>query len=156
MTEQCRTSSTSWYRDFKRVSWLVIQPRLWFYPNDVPQLHLPLLCLCSPVAEIKKQREFYQKLGMEVPGDIKGDLCNMKTHLDQRNGTLQLTRSEFLWVFVGIQQVWCWIRGWRSWSAAPDWGWGPLAVTLLTGCDCARACVCSAAALCTVFLPPSV
>ncbi|KAK2904504.1 hypothetical protein Q8A73_011161 [Channa argus] len=37
-------------------------------------------------AEIKKQREFYQKLGMEVPGDIKGELCNMKTHLDQRNG----------------------------------------------------------------------
>lgn len=29
---------------------------------------------------------------MEVPGDIKGDLCNMKTHLDQRNGTLHLTR----------------------------------------------------------------
>lgn len=39
-------------------------------------------------AEIKKQREFYQKLGMEVPGDIKGELCNMKTHLDQRNGTI--------------------------------------------------------------------
>uniref|UniRef100_A0A3B5MMJ1 RAWUL domain-containing protein n=1 Tax=Xiphophorus couchianus TaxID=32473 RepID=A0A3B5MMJ1_9TELE len=38
-------------------------------------------------AEIKKQRDFYQKLGMEVPGDIKGELCNMKTHLDQRNGT---------------------------------------------------------------------
>lgn len=50
-----------------------------------------LLCLCSHAAEIKKQREFYQKLGMEVPGDIKGDLCNMKTHLDQRNGTLHLT-----------------------------------------------------------------
>ena len=28
---------------------------------------------------------------MEVPGDIKGDLCNMKTHLDQRNGALRLT-----------------------------------------------------------------
>uniref|UniRef100_A0A3Q3RZY2 Polycomb group ring finger 3 n=1 Tax=Mastacembelus armatus TaxID=205130 RepID=A0A3Q3RZY2_9TELE len=37
-------------------------------------------------AEIKKQREFYQKLGMEVPGDIKGELCNIKSHLDQRNG----------------------------------------------------------------------
>ncbi|KAI4819029.1 hypothetical protein KUCAC02_004310 [Chaenocephalus aceratus] len=37
-------------------------------------------------AEIKKQRDFYQKLGMEVPGDIKGDHCHMKTHLDQRNG----------------------------------------------------------------------
>lgn len=28
---------------------------------------------------------------MEVPGDIKGDLCNLKTHLDLRNGTLHLT-----------------------------------------------------------------
>lgn len=37
-------------------------------------------------AEIKKQRDFYHKLGMEVPGDIKGDLFNMKTPLDQRNG----------------------------------------------------------------------
>ncbi|KAJ4945686.1 hypothetical protein JOQ06_023365 [Pogonophryne albipinna] len=37
-------------------------------------------------AEIKKQRDFYQKLGMEVPGDIKGDHCHMKTHPDQRNG----------------------------------------------------------------------
>lgn len=38
-------------------------------------------------AELKKQRDFYQKLGMEVPGDIKGELCNMKAHLDsQRNG----------------------------------------------------------------------
>uniref|UniRef100_A0A3P9JA04 Polycomb group RING finger protein 3 n=1 Tax=Oryzias latipes TaxID=8090 RepID=A0A3P9JA04_ORYLA len=37
-------------------------------------------------AEIKKQREFYQKLGMEVPGDVKGELCNMKIPLDQRNG----------------------------------------------------------------------
>lgn len=46
----------------------------------------------SHAAEIKKQREFYQKLGMEVPGDIKGELCNMKTHLDQRNGTTQRTR----------------------------------------------------------------
>ncbi|XP_077387863.1 polycomb group RING finger protein 3 isoform X1 [Festucalex cinctus] len=42
-------------------------------------------------AEIKKQRDFYQKLGMEVPGDIKGELCNMKTHLEQRNGD---TKSE--------------------------------------------------------------
>lgn len=28
---------------------------------------------------------------MEVPGDIKGELCNMKTHLDQRNGTISST-----------------------------------------------------------------
>ncbi|MBN3314163.1 PCGF3 protein, partial [Atractosteus spatula] len=39
------------------------------------------------LSEMKKQREFYQKLGMEVPGDIKGELCNTKPHLDpQRNG----------------------------------------------------------------------
>ncbi|XP_028824170.1 polycomb group RING finger protein 3 isoform X1 [Denticeps clupeoides] len=37
-------------------------------------------------AEMRKQRDFYQKLGMEVPGDIKGELGNLKTHLDsQRN-----------------------------------------------------------------------
>lgn len=42
---------------------------------------------CCAAAEIKKQRDFYQKLGMDVPGDIKGELNNMKTHLDQRNGT---------------------------------------------------------------------
>ncbi|XP_053541888.1 polycomb group RING finger protein 3 isoform X1 [Ictalurus punctatus] len=41
-------------------------------------------------AELKKQRDFYQKLGMEVPGDIKGELCNMKAHLDsQRNGEVK-------------------------------------------------------------------
>lgn len=44
---------------------------------------------CRAAAEIKKQRDFYQKLGMEVPGDIKGELNNMKTHLDQRNGTFR-------------------------------------------------------------------
>lgn len=47
----------------------------------------------SHTAEIKKQREFYQKLGMEVPGDIKGELCNMKTHLDQRNGMVHVTHA---------------------------------------------------------------
>lgn len=55
---------------------------------------LSFFCFSSHAAEIKKQREFYQKLGMEVPGDIKGELCNMKTHLDQRNGTLRLTLYE--------------------------------------------------------------
>jgi len=46
---------------------------------------------------MKKQREFYQKLGMEVPGDIKGELCNLKTHLDsQRNGTSHL-ESQWKW-----------------------------------------------------------
>ncbi|KAJ8269358.1 hypothetical protein COCON_G00119650 [Conger conger] len=40
--------------------------------------------------EMKKQRDFYQKLGMEVPGDVKGELCNVKTHLDpQRNGEVK-------------------------------------------------------------------
>ncbi|XP_071436987.1 polycomb group RING finger protein 3 isoform X1 [Pithys albifrons albifrons] len=38
-------------------------------------------------AEMKKQREFYHKLGMEVPGDIKGETCSAKQHLDShRNG----------------------------------------------------------------------
>lgn len=48
--------------------------------------HSCCLSSCRAAAEIKKQRDFYQKLGMEVPGDIKGELNNMKTHLDQRNG----------------------------------------------------------------------
>ncbi|PKU32062.1 polycomb group ring finger protein 3 [Limosa lapponica baueri] len=38
-------------------------------------------------AEMKKQREFYHKLGMEVPGDIKGETCSAKQHPDShRNG----------------------------------------------------------------------
>ncbi|GAB0204032.1 polycomb group RING finger protein 3-like [Grus japonensis] len=38
-------------------------------------------------AEMKKQREFYHKLGMEVPGDIRGETCSAKQHLDShRNG----------------------------------------------------------------------
>ncbi|ELW69763.1 Polycomb group RING finger protein 3 [Tupaia chinensis] len=38
-------------------------------------------------AEMRKQREFYHKLGMEVPGDIKGETCSAKQHLDShRNG----------------------------------------------------------------------
>ncbi|XP_073898896.1 polycomb group RING finger protein 3 isoform X2 [Castor canadensis] len=37
-------------------------------------------------AEMRKQREFYHKLGMEVPGDIKGEACSTKQHLDPRNG----------------------------------------------------------------------
>ncbi|KAL0596733.1 Polycomb group RING finger protein 3 [Plecturocebus cupreus] len=37
--------------------------------------------------EMRKQREFYHKLGMEVPGDIKGETCSAKQHLDShRNG----------------------------------------------------------------------
>ncbi|KAK2488797.1 hypothetical protein MC885_008673 [Smutsia gigantea] len=36
---------------------------------------------------MRKQREFYHKLGMEVPGDIKGETCSAKQHLDShRNG----------------------------------------------------------------------
>lgn len=39
------------------------------------------------IAEMRKQREFYHKLGMEVPGDIKGETCSAKQHLDpHRNG----------------------------------------------------------------------
>ncbi|XP_071073883.1 polycomb group RING finger protein 3 isoform X6 [Dasypus novemcinctus] len=38
-------------------------------------------------AEMRKQREFYHKLGMEVPGDVKGEPCSAKQHLDShRNG----------------------------------------------------------------------
>ncbi|XP_026959814.1 polycomb group RING finger protein 3 isoform X5 [Sagmatias obliquidens] len=36
---------------------------------------------------MRKQREFYHKLGLEVPGDIKGETCSAKQHLDShRNG----------------------------------------------------------------------
>uniref|UniRef100_A0A8C0Q048 Polycomb group ring finger 3 n=1 Tax=Canis lupus familiaris TaxID=9615 RepID=A0A8C0Q048_CANLF len=38
-------------------------------------------------AEMRKQRDFYHKLGMEVPGDVKGETCSAKQHLDpHRNG----------------------------------------------------------------------
>uniref|UniRef100_U3KN25 Polycomb group ring finger 3 n=1 Tax=Oryctolagus cuniculus TaxID=9986 RepID=U3KN25_RABIT len=38
-------------------------------------------------AEMRKQREFYHKLGMEVPGDTKGEACSAKQHSDpHRNG----------------------------------------------------------------------
>lgn len=38
-------------------------------------------------AEMRKQREFYHKLGMEVPGDAKGEACSAKQHSDpHRNG----------------------------------------------------------------------
>ncbi|CAJ0919460.1 unnamed protein product [Ranitomeya imitator] len=38
-------------------------------------------------AEIRKQREFYHKLGMEVPGDIKAEPCAAKQHVETvRNG----------------------------------------------------------------------
>nr|XP_025146249.1 polycomb group RING finger protein 3 isoform X2 [Bubalus bubalis] len=38
-------------------------------------------------AEMRKQREFYHKLGLEVPGDVKGETCSAKQHLDpHRNG----------------------------------------------------------------------
>lgn len=42
---------------------------------------------------MRKQREFYHKLGLEVPGDIKGETCSAKQHLDpHRNGEwLRLT-----------------------------------------------------------------
>ncbi|DAA28429.1 TPA: polycomb group ring finger 3-like [Bos taurus] len=37
---------------------------------------------------MRKQREFYHKLGLEVPGDIKGETCSAKQHLDpHRNET---------------------------------------------------------------------
>lgn len=43
------------------------------------------------VAEIRKQREFYHKLGMEVPGDIKAEMCVAKQHVEAvRNGRILL------------------------------------------------------------------
>lgn len=72
--------------DLKRATTAVT---LW--RNTLPSCNL--LHFSRRAAEIKKQREFYQKLGMEVPGDIKGELCNMKTHLDQRNGTFHRTHT---------------------------------------------------------------
>uniref|UniRef100_A0A674K478 RING-type domain-containing protein n=1 Tax=Terrapene triunguis TaxID=2587831 RepID=A0A674K478_9SAUR len=45
-------------------------------------------------AEMRKQREFYHKLGMEVPGDIKGETCSAKQHLDShRNGETKADES---------------------------------------------------------------
>ncbi|KAJ8272023.1 hypothetical protein COCON_G00108820 [Conger conger] len=41
-------------------------------------------------AEMKKQRDFYQKLGMDVPGDVKAELCGAKAHLGfHHNGDLK-------------------------------------------------------------------
>ncbi|KAE8632350.1 hypothetical protein XENTR_v10001522 [Xenopus tropicalis] len=38
-------------------------------------------------AEMRKQREFYHKLGMEVPGDIKAEILTVKQHVEaHRNG----------------------------------------------------------------------
>lgn len=46
---------------------------------------------------MKKQREFYHKLGMEVPGDIKGETCSAKQHLDShRNG-----KQSFIYYILG-------------------------------------------------------
>ncbi|XP_057561211.1 polycomb group RING finger protein 3 isoform X3 [Hippopotamus amphibius kiboko] len=45
-------------------------------------------------AEMRKQREFYHKLGLEVPGDIKGETCSTKQHLDShRNGETKADES---------------------------------------------------------------
>ncbi|XP_047382168.1 polycomb group RING finger protein 3-like [Sciurus carolinensis] len=37
-------------------------------------------------AEMRKQREFYHKLGLEVPGNIKGEACSVRQHLDPGSG----------------------------------------------------------------------
>ncbi|XP_036182092.1 polycomb group RING finger protein 3 isoform X2 [Myotis myotis] len=45
-------------------------------------------------AEMRKQREFYHKLGMEVPGDIKGETGSAKQHSDpHRNGETKADES---------------------------------------------------------------
>nr|XP_048705990.1 polycomb group RING finger protein 3 isoform X2 [Caretta caretta] len=66
MTEQCKILFTNLCQAFKMVS----------------------------LAEMRKQREFYHKLGMEVPGDIKGETCSAKQHLDShRNGETKADES---------------------------------------------------------------
>lgn len=65
--------------------------------SDISEVNLAIF---SCAAELKKQRDFYQKLGMEVPGDIKGELCNMKVHLEtQRNGMLHTHLVCFLFLY---------------------------------------------------------
>ncbi|XP_040399147.1 polycomb group RING finger protein 3-like isoform X3 [Cygnus olor] len=55
--------------------------------QDIVYKLVPGLQEASFTAEMKKQKEFYHKLGMEVPGDIKGEICSSKQHLDSyRNG----------------------------------------------------------------------
>ncbi|KAK1346133.1 hypothetical protein QTO34_008602 [Cnephaeus nilssonii] len=45
-------------------------------------------------AEMRKQREFYHKLGLEVPGDIKGETGSAKQHSDpHRNGEAKADES---------------------------------------------------------------
>lgn len=54
---------------------------------------------------MKKQREFYHKLGMEVPGDIKGETCSTKQHLDShRNG-----KQSFIYSVFGGWQLLNWL-----------------------------------------------
>lgn len=43
---------------------------------------------------MKKQRDFYQKLGMEVPGDVKAELCGAKAHLGfHHNGSVPFAQT---------------------------------------------------------------
>ncbi|XP_036136104.1 polycomb group RING finger protein 3 isoform X3 [Molossus molossus] len=45
-------------------------------------------------AEMRKQREFYHKLGLEVPGDIKGETGPARQHSDpHRNGETKADES---------------------------------------------------------------
>lgn len=70
-------------------------PDLLFASHDICEQNFHVIhCLLKiksmysfSIAEMRKQREFYHKLGMEVPGDIKGETCSAKQHLDpHRNG----------------------------------------------------------------------
>lgn len=70
-------------------------PGVLFSPRDICEQSFNVTCCLLKIksissfliAEMRKQREFYHKLGMEVPGDIKGETCSAKQHLDpHRNG----------------------------------------------------------------------
>lgn len=74
---------------------------------------------------MRKQREFYHKLGMEVPGDIKGETGSAKLHSDpHRNGEAWGVPSPSPSPAVGVTQQ----RPWRlsAWEVGvvAQWGWG--------------------------------
>ncbi|XP_067841325.1 polycomb group RING finger protein 3 [Heptranchias perlo] len=48
--------------------------------NPSPAGHCSNHYNCRP--ELKKQKDFYQKLGLEMPGEVKGETCAAKQQLD--------------------------------------------------------------------------
>lgn len=87
-----------------------------------PGAFLTLSTCLFPTAEMRKQRDFYHKLGMEVPGDVKGETCSAKQHLDpHRNGEWP---AHLLPAILGTPRalVWCSWGGVRtgSWTRVPS------------------------------------